>query len=365
MNENYTSFGLETAFLPTDAESRSISAENFTGEKGRGGMSVDGEGAGCASELGQTWKVSPNVYLHGYETFTMADFKGEGVINHIWFADCRCYDRALVLRMYWDGSDVPSVEVPLTDFFAVTSTQCYSPVNSLPVCFNPLKGMNCYWKMPFYKGFRITVENQDERRIPIYYQIDFELKKLPEGCRHFHAQYRQACPVGDDSIYTVLDNVRGSGSYVGTYMYYRARRDGWWGEGEFKFYLDGDTEFPTICGTGTEDYFLGTHGFEVGGQYSTYSTAFGGMTNVISKDNSKKTFLTGQAFSMYRWHLPDPVHFKRDFRLTVQDLGWIEGGGKYFKLHDDISTVAYWYQDGICGGFPKLPTYEEQKIMLT
>lgn len=362
---NDTDFGscLDSAYMRTDAESRSISPENFTGEKGRGGMSVDGEGAGCAEEYGQGWKVSPNVFLHGKETFVMADYKGQGVINHIWFADCRTYDRALVLRIYWDGSAVPSVEVPLTDFFACARTQAFAQVTSVPVCFNPLKGMNCFWKMPFYKGFKITVENTDERRIPIYYQIDFELKKLPEGCRYFHAQYRQEVPVGESSIYTVLDNVKGSGTYVGTYMFYRTRRDGWWGEGEFKFYLDGDTDFPTICGTGTEDYFLGTHGFETDGAYREFTTPYSGMVNVIpDAAHGKSTFFAGQSISMYRWHLPDPIHFKSDIRITVHDLGW-KGYAKYLKLHDDISTVSYWYLDRICESFPALPGYGELTAM--
>lgn len=178
-----------------DYESRSISPENFTGEKGKGGMATEGTGASCAQGLGQGWKISPSVSIPAHSTFTMANISGEGSIRHIWLTPVGNF-RFYIIRIYWDGSELPSVECPLSDFFAAThipeiNRSDFHQVSSLAVCVNPRFGLNCYWNMPFRKSCRITVENlADEDRV-LYYQIDYVLGAVPENAGYFHARFRR------------------------------------------------------------------------------------------------------------------------------------------------------------------------------
>ena len=321
-------------------KTRSISAENFTGEKGKAAMATEGTGAKAARELGVGWKVSPSVRIAPGETFTLADAQGEGMINHIWITDTYKIQRRLILRMYWDGSEAPSVEVPLHDFFAVTDYHNAPLVNSLAVCVNPKKAMNCYWDMPFKKGFRITLENIGPDEIITYYQIDYCLGELPENIAYFHTQFRRSNPLPYKEVHTILDGITGKGHYVGTYLYWGVNNNGWWGEGEIKFYMDGDKDFPTICGTGTEDYFCGAWDFDIGGKYTPFSTAYAGM-RVSPTD---ETYISNRRFGLYRWHLNDPIYFDEDLRVTIQALGW-RSEGRYLPLQDDISSTAFFYLD--------------------
>ncbi len=339
-------------------KSRSISAENFTGEKGKGGMATTGTGASCARDLGQGWKVSPSVDIQPGETFTLADIEGPGVIRHIWIVDSCPENRRLVLRMYWDGNEHPSVETPLGDFFACAEYQSYAQLTSIPVCVNPKRAFTCYWEMPFYQHCRMTLENVWTQTITVYYQIDYAVGELPEGLCYFHAQFRRVNPLPYKEVYTILDNVKGRGQYVGTYMFWGVNNNSWWGEGEIKFYLDGDTDFPTICGTGTEDYFLGSYNFDIGGKYQEYCTPYAGLAKVIRPDG---LYNSQQRFSMYRWHIPDPITFDEDIRVTIQALGW-RPGRRYLPLQDDISSVCFWYQEGVCETFPPFPTADELEI---
>lgn len=343
----------------TNAESRSISAENFTGEKGKGAMATEGTGKDCARDLGTGWKISPSIRLQPGETFQLAQIAGPGMIKHIWIVDDCSKNRKLVLRMYWDGSDTPSVETPLADFFACADYQSYSQLTSIPVCVNPKRAFNCYWEMPFYKDCRITLENIYTKEITVYYQIDYVLTELPENCAYFHAQFRRVNPLPYKEVYTILDNVEGSGQYVGTYLFWGVNNNGWWGEGEIKFYLDGDTDYPTICGTGTEDYFCGSYNFDIGGKYQEYCTPYAGLSKVTRPDG---LYASNQRFSMYRWHICDPVYFKENIKVTIQALGWRDGG-RYLPLQDDISSVCFWYQDRICKTFPAFPTADELEII--
>lgn len=341
-------------------ESRSISAENFTGEKGKGGMATEGTGAVAARELGQGWKVSPSISIKAGEEFELAKISGEGSVKHIWMTVGDKNPRTLILRIYWDGSEIPSVEVPVCDFFACADPRRYEkPLSSLAVCVNPNTGYNCYWDMPFYKECRITVENIHTDNIILYYQIDYVLGKQEEKRGYFHAQFRRVNPLPYKEVYTLLDNVQGSGHYVGTYMYWGLNNNGWWGEGEIKFYLDGDKEFPTICGTGTEDYFGGAWNFDVNGQYQDFSSPYSG----IKVDKPDGLYRANQRFSMYRWHITDPIYFKENIKVTIQALGWRRDFGKYLPLKDDISSVSFWYQDSICKTFPKLPTADDLEII--
>jgi hypothetical protein len=336
------------------AETRSVSPENFTGEKGKGGMATKGTGAEAARELGQGWKVSPSVRIAAGHTFVMADIQGTGAIQHIWMTPTG-NNRFNILRMYWDGEENPSVECPAGDFFACGVGQ-YGRVTSLAVCVNPGSGFNCYWQMPFRKGFKITMTNIDTKSMVLYYQIDYTLTAIPGDMAYFHAQFRRVNPLPYKNDYTILDGVRGQGHYVGTYMTWGSNSPGWWGEGEIKFYMDGDKEFPTICGTGTEDYFCGSYGFHKPGtrEYQEFNTPYAGMPQVIRSEEQPR-------FSLYRWHIMDPVRFEKDLKVTIQALGW-QSGGRYLPLQDDLSSVAFWYQTEPHAAFPKLPDKDSLKI---
>jgi hypothetical protein len=339
----------------SDAETRSISAENFTGAKGEGGKATEGTGADAARELGQGWKVSPSINIQPNETVTLAEIDGPGAIQHIWLTVHPTWWRRLVLRMYWDDEQTPSVEVPLGDFFANGWCERCN-ISSLPVAVNPAGGFNSYWEMPFRKKARITVENLiPEECRGFYYQVDYTLTDVPEDAAYLHAQWRRSNPLPYKEVHTLLDGVQGQGHYVGTYIAWGVNNRGWWGEGEIKFYMDGDTDWPTIAGTGTEDYFGGAWNFEhPQGQYGTYSTAFLGLPQVIIPDG---LYRSQQRFGMYRWHVQDPIRFKQDLRVTIQALGWrspLEGKMRYLPLQDDIASTSFWYQAEPHAPFPEL-----------
>jgi hypothetical protein len=336
----------------SSAQSRSISAENFTGEKGKGGMATQGTGKSAARELGQGWKVSPSIDIKGKSTFTLAEIQGSGAIQQIWMTPPIDKTRLLILRFYWDDETEPSIEVPMGDFFAC-GWQKFCQINSLPVCVNPGSGFNCYWNMPFRTKAKITVENIDDKAIGLYYQINYTLTEVPADMAYLHAQFRRVHELPAKDVYTILDGVRGRGQYVGTYLAWEVHSPDWWGEGEIKFYLDGDNAFPTICGTGTEDYFCGSYGFENADThlYQTFSTPYTGMPQVLPPDVIN---LPGQRFGLYRWHIAEPVRFEKDLKVTIQALGW-KSGGRYLPLEDDIASVAYWYQTEPHVTFPALP----------
>ena len=249
-------FELSSLPLLVKGRSRSINQENYTGEKGKGGM--------ASSDLGPGRKGSPCIRkVEPGSTITLGEIQGPGVIQHIWITVTdrtsernRYVTRDLVLRMYWDGEETPSVESPLGDFFCCGFGESYL-VNSLPIAVNPQRGFNCYFPMPFRKSAKITIENQNDEIVPgFFYQIDYcEYDELPENTAYFHAQWRRQRLTEKAKDYVILDNVHGSGKYVGTYLALTTLERYWYGEGEVKIYLDGDAEYPTICGTGTEDYF--------------------------------------------------------------------------------------------------------------
>ena len=351
--------GLGNIFRLSDAKTRSISAENFTGEKGKGGMATEGTGANAARDLGQGWKVSPSVEIQAGSVFTLADIAGPGAIQHIWLTCFPNTWRHLILRMYWDGEEQPSVEVPIGDFFC--NGWCErSNVSSLPIAVNPAGGMNSYWVMPFRKHAKLTVENRMPENVVLYYQIDYTLTAVPDDAAYFHAQWRRSNPVKYKDVHTILDGVKGKGHYVGTYLAWQVNNNGWWGEGEIKFYLDGDREFPTICGTGTEDYFGGAWNFEhPRGEYGMYSTPFLGLHQIIKPDG---LYRSQQQFGMYRWHIMDPIRFDEDLRVTIQALGW-RSGGRYLPLQDDIASVAYWYQAEPHAPYPALPDNDGLEVI--
>jgi hypothetical protein len=356
---NGLDMGLGNLIRLSDAKTRSISPENFTGEKGKAGMATEGTGAQCARDLGQGWKVSPSVEVEPGTEFTMAEITGSGAIQHIWLTCFPNSWRHMILRMYWDGEDQPSVEVPLGDFFC--NGWCErSNVNSLPVAVNPAGGMNSYWTMPFRKSARITVENRMPEKVVLYYQVDYTLTDIPADAAYFHAQWRRSNPLKYKDVHTILDGIKGKGHYVGTYIAWQVNNTGWWGEGEIKFFMDGDKEFPTICGTGTEDYFGGAWNFEQPkGEYSVFSTPYLGLHQVIKPDG---LYRSQQRFGMYRWHIMDPIRFEEDLRVTIQALGW-RSGRRYLPLQDDIASVAYWYQTEPHASYGQLPDNDGLEVI--
>ncbi len=341
------------------AKTRSISAENFTGEKGRAGMATEGTGASCARDLGQGWKVSPSVRIQPGETFEMCNIDGPGAIQHIWLTPTGSW-RHSILRIYWDDQEQPAVECPVGDFFACGWGK-FAPLSSLAVCVNPGSAFNCYWPMPFRRRCRMTLTNRHADAMTLYYQIDYALNEVKDDAAYFHAQFRRSNPLPYQEVYTILDGVSGRGQFVGTYLAWQVNNNGWWGEGEIKFFLDGDGEFPTICGTGTEDYFCGSYNFEnkETRQYQEFTTPYAGLAQVIRPDG---VYVSQQRFGLYRWHITDPIRFEQDLRVTIQALGW-RSGGRYLPLQDDIASVAYWYQTLPTAPFPELGSIDELEII--
>ena len=339
--------GLGGIYLLSDAQTRSISAENPKGEVAGGAKAVPDKGS-AASMLGKGWKVRPCITLPPKSTTTLAEIEGPGIIQHIWITvDPKAY-RDTLLRFYWDGEETPSVEVPLGDFFCNGHGMRYN-VNSLPICVNPSGGFNSYWPMPFLKSAKVTIENQRKDDIGgFFYQITYALTEVPGNAGYFHAQWRKSMTRRDYPEHVILEGVKGQGHYAGTFLAWIQLSDGWWGEGEIKFYMDGDSEYPTICGTGTEDYFGGAWCFG-----DTFSTPFLGYPLWQRED------VRVPKHGLYRWHIMDPIRFKSDLKVTIQALGWWPNG-KFQPLTDDIASVGYWYQSEPHAPFPSMPPIHER-----
>jgi len=333
----------------SDTETRSICAENPDGAKGGGARYDPVESNNPAHKLGRGWKARACITLDAGSTTTLADVRGPGTVQHIWITVDEKLYRDGVIRFYWDEEETPSVECPLGDFFANGHGLRYD-VNSLMICVNPQGGFNCYWPMPFRKSCRITIENQRWEAIGgFFYQITYSLGAVPDDAAYFHAQFRKSMTTRENPDHVLVDGIKGQGHYVGTHIAWTQMSNGWWGEGEIKFFMDGDGEFPTICGTGTEDY--------VGGAWCfgdrTYSTPFLGypLRRVEAGEVPRHC--------MYRWHVLDPIRFKQDLKVTIQALGWWPDS-KFQPLTDDLASVAYWYQREPHGVFPELPRAEQR-----
>lgn len=356
---NGVDMSLGTLSKLSNAKTKSISPENLTGAKGKGGMADPKTQNGqrnvanashAARELGVGWKVNPYIHIGAGETFTLAEIDASGVIQHIWMTPTGNWSHS-ILRFYWDGEKEPSVEAPVGAFFGMAWNQ-FAPLNSLAMTVNPGSAFNSYWKMPFRKSCKVTMENISADPMTLYYQIDYTETKVDDDEAYFHAQYRRSKPT-EGSVHTIIDGIKGKGHYVGTYLAVGVNNDGWWGEGEIKFYMDGDKEFATIVGTGLEDYFCGSYNFEnkETRRYQEFSTAYAGLHQVIRPDG---LYRSQQRFGMYRWHIMDPIRFEGDLKVTIQDLGW-RSEGRYLPQQSDMISVAYWYQREPHGTFKKLP----------
>lgn len=364
--------GLGNIFRLSNAETRSINAENVYGEKGRACMAEitttpppDVERIGqtwftdkdiaehAARDLGRGWKVRIHPIFPAGTTTTIMDVDGPGCIQHLFltFSQEPVFMRDLILRMYWDNEETPSVESPIADFFC-NGLGIQTPILSLPINVNPTRAMNCYFPMPFGKHARITIENRNPvKDEEIVYNITYAITEVTDEDARFHAQFRRTNPLPYKEVYTILDGVHGQGHYVGTSLAWQQNNNGWWGEGETKFFLDGDGEFPTIVATGTEDYIGGAWGFG-----ENFSAPFLGYPVGTSFGKA------GDRHLMYRFHIMDPIRFKQDLKLTVQGLGW-HSEGRYLPLRDDISSVAYWYQSEPHGAFPVLPDRDYLEVI--
>lgn len=366
MNNPFTN-SLNQLPLINHGRSRSISMENPTGAKGGGGKA---EGI-----LGPSRKGAPAIRgVKSGETRVLADIDGPGVINHIWITITNQSDTDffvlcdVVLRIYWDEEEAPSVECPLGDFFCNGfGTDCI--INSLPIVVNPIRGFNSYFQMPFHKHAKVTVESQHASDIrSFFFQIDYTLyEELPPETAYFHAQWRRERLTQLRKDYTILDQVTGTGHYIGTYLAITTLERYWWGEGEFKFFIDGDSEYPTICGTGVEDYFGGAWGFVLDQRRETpaaeelYQTPFLGYPFYSAREENYSWRFQGSCPPMrglYRWHIMDPIRFEEDLRVTVQQIGTCHKG--LFERQDDYASVAYWYQTEPHNPFPELKKKEER-----
>jgi hypothetical protein len=348
---------LRMATLST-ATTRSISPENPTGAPGRGGGATDGTGAAAARDLGRGWKVSPSIEVAAGAHAELAAADGPGVVQHVWITTHPRHWRSLLLRMHWDGDQEPAVEVPLGDFFGQGWGE-FAQLSSQTVAVNPNGGFNCYWQMPFRSSARITLENLGEEAAVVYFQVTYSVEPVADEAAYLHAQWHRDHPLGLGETHRIVDGVEGRGHYVGTYLAWGVNSSGWWGEGEVKFYLDEDEELPTICGTGTEDYFGGAWNFDVPGDgYTTYSTPYLGLHQVLRPDG---LYRSQQRFGMYRWHLPDPIRFERALRVDVQALGW-RSGGRYLQLQDDIASTAFFYLDRTSTRRPLTPDVDHLEV---
>ncbi len=343
-----------------DIRTFSISPENFDGAPGGGARATRGTGAQSARDLGPGWKISPSVDVGAGETFEVANILGGGTVTHFWITTHTDNWRTLMLRAYWDGAAEPAIEVPFGDFFCNGWGE-FAQVTSQMIAANPHGGFNSYWPMPFQTGARLTIENASEVDARIYYQISYEQGGDYAGQGYLHAQWRRSNPLDYLTPHTIVEGIEGHGQYVGTYIAWGTNSNGWWGEGEIKFYLDDDKEYPTICGTGTEDYFGGAWNFDVPGRgYTEFSTPYLGMPQVIRPDG---LYASQQRFGMYRWHVVDPIRFAKRLRVDIQALGW-RSGWRYLPLRDDIASTALFYLDRPTTLRPEVPTADELEVHL-
>lgn len=346
---------------------RQISAENPTGAKGGGCHAVPNPEDPAlihsrpAVRLGKGWKVNPFIRVRAGETVTLADVEGPGAITQFFITSDYPNLSELVLRFYWDNEESPSVEAPMGAFFCIGHDNHPHTVSSLPVTVAPYRGCNCYWEMPFRRHARITLTHEGNVDAQVVaYRILWQRREIPEDAAYFHAQYRRTQTTKAYPEHVILDGVKGSGVYVGTYLAWNVLNSGWWGEGEVKFYLDGDTEYPTLCDNGTEDYFGGAWNF--GGydpnrpekRETCFESPFLGMP-LASVDDPKGP----KKVSMYRWHIRDGIGFTEDIKVTVQTLGWYPDH-TYKPLCEDVASVAYYYQREPHAVFPALPSIEER-----
>lgn len=321
---------------------------------GRLATPIEGRAGRISSNEQPAWNNGnfDMTYIEAGATFELPVIEGPAVITHMWFTSHAGHSDTLdqlVLRIYWDDCPEPAVESPMDSFFACGHGKVLV-VDSLPVQVSESGSLTCYWRMPFQKRARITVTNEHpENRTGLYWQVDYLRIPVADDQPHFHARYRQELPCGMGEDYLILETA-GRGHYVGTVMGITMSQDGWFGEGDEFFYIDGE-EVPSLQGTGSEDYFNDAWGFR------TRTSAFFGQP-------LWEGYAAGDRGVAYRWHIPDPVPFEKSLKLTIEHKGNVEPPceGWYVERPDYLSSVAFWYQTGEASGREPLPPYSERQL---
>lgn len=328
-------------------QSFGFSAENPTGQKNGGTKGKDCE------------KLRPCIQIAPGETVTLCDTDGPGMITHIWFTGY--VGHSFVMRIYWENEEFPSVEAPISAFFGCAYDENfkdrdgnYIVLNSAKILTAPGRGFNSYWEMPFHKHCRITMENRGKKEETLYYMISGWHGEIPESAGYFHAAYRQEHPVTKGRAYTIIDGIEGRGCFAGlTLATGMNGNNTCWVEGEAKMYID-DDQYPSMNYTGTEDYFCGSYGFGNDIILNRYQTFSGMYTGLFAIMGDNREFYNGQQrFLLYRFHEKDPVYFSKNFKMTIDNLGWT--GPRY----DDYTSVAYWYLEKPSKLAKGLPSDEE------
>ena len=328
-------------------QSFGFSAENPTGQKNGGTKGKDCE------------KLRPCIQIAPGETVTLCDTDGPGMITHIWFTGY--VGHSFVMRIYWENEEFPSVEAPISAFFGCAYDENfkdrdgnYIVLNSAKILTAPGRGFNSYWEMPFAKHCRITMENRGKKEETLYYMISGWYGEIPQDAGYFHAAYRQEHPVTKGRAYTIIDGIEGRGCFAGlTLATGMNGNNTCWVEGEAKMYID-DDQYPSMNYTGTEDYFCGSYGFGNDIILNRYQTFSGMYTGLFAIMGDNREFYNGQQrFLLYRFHEKDPVYFSKNFKMTIDNLGWT--GPRY----DDYTSVAYWYLEKTSKLAKELPSDEE------
>ena len=323
--------------LDTGLLSRSISFENPTGAPGEGGK--------AASNLGVGRKGSPSRTIKPGESVGLCNIEGPGTIRHIWVTTRGepLNLRSCVVRAWWDDQEHPGIECPLGDFFGFAHGKVM-PYHSAVHSVGPKAGMNIWLPMPFVKRAKFSFTNEGEKAIPLFYQIDYTIgEKHPEDVGRLHVLFRRENPTTEKKDLELLPLRKNKGRFIGAVIGIRnVHPDQWWGEGEIKVYFDGDQQFPTICGTGSEDY--------VGLSWGIQQTPFFYNGCSLNQNNF---------VSMYRWHLPDPVAWRKQCRITIQQIAW-KGG--LAETQDDWSSATFWYEPVPSAPLPRLPDVKARTV---
>ena len=325
--------------LGVPLKSRSISFENPTGEPGEGGKTASGLGVGR--------KGFPAKNIAAGETVVLCDINSSGTIRHIWmtggFKDHPLALRSMVIRAYWDGQEYPSIECPLGDFMGAANARV-APYQSAVHSTGINAAFNLWLPMPFEKEARITLSNEGDTDITLFYQIDYTIgDRHPGETGRLHVCFRRENPTVMKQDFEILPRRSGKGRYLGAVLGIRSMDEHWWGEGEIKIFMDGDTDFPTICGTGSEDYVCLSYGMQ--------ETPFRYHGCSWDRDGY---------ISMYRWHLPDPIYWERECRITIQQIGYDHSriettGTALYERSDDWSSATFWYEPIPSDPLPPMP----------
>ena len=348
--------------LNNNFKSRSISFENPSGEPGEGGK--------AASELGVGRKGAPRKSIKPGEEVTLCDIRNSGTIRHIWMTgewsnpswltDHRIARaellRSIVIRAYWDGQEYPSIECPLGDFMGLAHSKITAYESSVH-SIGENGALNIWLPMPFVQNARIILTNESDIEFLLYYQIDYTIDDNHNNdIGRLHVCFGRENPTTTKNDFEIMPKREGKGRFIGAVLGVRTLHPGWWGEGEVKFYMDGDKEFPTICGTGTEDWI----GLSYGLQQVTYQ--FHGCNLFFTSDSTINAYdyaseqmqkMKTEYVSMYRWYIPDPIYWNTDCRVTIQQIGCC-----YYEREDDWSAAAFWYEPIPSAPLPEIPALE-------